>query len=69
MRTLIASAYASGHRVIGLDEPTTAMDGEGLLAFAKMVDMLREERRGLILATHDKDILPLCDKVISLGQT
>ncbi|MCP6729294.1 MULTISPECIES: ATP-binding cassette domain-containing protein [Metallosphaera] len=67
MRVLIASAYASGYKVIGLDEPTTAMDGDGLQNFVKMVELLREERRGLILATHDKDVIPICDQIISLS--
>ncbi|BCS92157.1 ABC transporter ATP-binding protein [Metallosphaera javensis (ex Sakai et al. 2022)] len=67
MRVLLASAYASGYRVIGLDEPTTAMDGDGLLSFVRMIRLLREEKRGLILATHDRDILPVCDQIISLS--
>ncbi|AEB95997.1 ATP-binding cassette domain-containing protein [Metallosphaera cuprina] len=66
MRVLIASAYASGSKVIGLDEPTTAMDGDGLLSFMNMVDILREEKRGLIIATHDKEVVPLCDKILNL---
>ncbi|MEM4911935.1 MAG: ABC transporter ATP-binding protein, partial [Metallosphaera sp.] len=56
----------SGSKVIGLDEPTTAMDGDGLLSFMNMVDILREEKRGLIIATHDKEVVPLCDKILNL---
>lgn len=61
MRILIASAFSSDSRVIGLDEPSVGMDGEALLSFYEMVKMLKEQKRGLILATHDKDIISLCD--------
>ncbi|QKQ99954.1 ATP-binding cassette domain-containing protein [Metallosphaera tengchongensis] len=67
MRTLIAAAYASGSKVIGLDEPTVAMDGDGLIAFRKMLKLLKEEGRGVIIATHDEDIVNLCDTKIRLG--
>ncbi|ACP55918.1 ATP-binding cassette domain-containing protein [Saccharolobus islandicus] len=61
MRVLIASAFSSDSKVIGLDEPSIGMDGEALLSFYEMVKVLKEQRRGLILATHDKDIMNLCD--------
>ncbi|WP_338599747.1 ATP-binding cassette domain-containing protein [Sulfolobus tengchongensis] len=61
MRVLIASAFASRSKIIGLDEPSVGMDGEALLSFYEMVKILKDEKRGLIIATHDKDLINLCD--------
>ena len=66
MRVLIASAFSSGFRVIGLDEPTAAMDGYGIQSLAEMISILKEEKRGIIMATHDDDVLTLCDSRIDL---
>ncbi|EZQ11068.1 cobalt ABC transporter ATPase [Candidatus Acidianus copahuensis] len=67
MRVLIAAAYASKKRVIALDEPSVGMDGEALVSFVKMIKLLREEKRGIIIATHDEDIISICDKIITLS--
>lgn len=66
MRVLMASAYASESKVIALDEPSVGMDGESLLSFYEMVKLLREEKRGLIIATHDEDLIGICDTIIKL---
>lgn len=67
MRVLIASAYASKSKVIGLDEPSVGLDGDGLQSLYEMIKLLVEEKRGLIITTHDNDILQLCTTLISLG--
>lgn len=64
MRVLIASAFSSNSKVIGLDEPSVGMDGEALLSFHEMVKILKEDKRGLIIATHDRDLINLCDSNI-----
>ncbi|AAY80245.1 ATP-binding cassette domain-containing protein [Sulfolobus acidocaldarius] len=68
MRVLIATAFASGSKVIGFDEPSVGMDGEALLSFYQMVKILKEEGKAMIIATHDEDILSLCDKVVNLEE-
>jgi energy-coupling factor transporter ATP-binding protein EcfA2 len=68
MRVLIASAYASKSKVIALDEPSIGMDGDALLQFYSMVKLLKEEKRGLIIATHDEDLISLCDNIINLEE-
>ncbi|BDC18000.1 ABC transporter ATP-binding protein [Acidianus sp. HS-5] len=69
MRVLIASAYASGRKVIALDEPSVGMDGNSLLSFYEMIKLLKEEKRGIIIATHDEDIINMCDSIINLDES
>ncbi len=69
MRVLIASAYASERKVIALDEPSVGMDGNSLLSFYEMIKLLKEEKRGIIIATHDEDIIGMCDSVINLDNS
>lgn len=66
IRVLIASAFASKLKVIALDEPSVGMDGEALLSFFEMVKILKEEKRGIIIATHDDDLLSLCNTIIDM---
>jgi len=66
MRVLIASAFSSKSKVIALDEPSTGMDGESLISFQRMIDLLVQENRSIIIATHDEDIIGLCDTVVNL---
>ncbi|BFH72354.1 ATP-binding cassette domain-containing protein [Sulfurisphaera javensis] len=66
MRVLIASAFASKYKVIGLDEPSVGMDGDALISFYDAIKILKEEKRGIIIATHDEDILALCNTIIDL---
>ncbi|WP_449462924.1 ATP-binding cassette domain-containing protein [Tardisphaera miroshnichenkoae] len=68
MRVLVAAAYASGRKVIALDEPTVGMDGDGFLSFLKVLEIMREESRGIVIATHDDDLLRVCDRVVSLDE-
>ncbi len=68
IRVLVAAAYASGRQVIALDEPTVGMDGDGFLSFLKALEIMREERRGIVVATHDDDLLKACDRVIDLDK-
>jgi energy-coupling factor transporter ATP-binding protein EcfA2 len=68
IRVLIAAAYASGRRVIALDEPTVGMDGDGFLSFLKALEIMREERKGVLIATHDDDLLKACDRMINLDE-
>jgi len=68
MRVLIASAFASPYKVIALDEPSVGMDGEALLSFYEALKILKEEKRGIIIATHDEDLIPVCDSIINMDQ-
>ncbi|BFI76807.1 ATP-binding cassette domain-containing protein [Sulfurisphaera ohwakuensis] len=68
MRVLIASAFASKYKVIALDEPSVGMDGEALLSFYEAIKILKEERRGIIIATHDEDLISICNTIINMDQ-
>ncbi|BCU71012.1 ABC transporter ATP-binding protein [Stygiolobus caldivivus] len=68
MRVLIATAFASPYKVIGLDEPSVGMDGEALLSFYEMIKALKEQGRGIIIATHDEDLISICDTVVDLEE-
>ncbi|TRM75557.1 ABC transporter ATP-binding protein [Sulfolobus sp. A20-N-F6] len=67
MKVLIASAFSSNYNVIGLDEPSVGMDGETLLSFYEMMELVKEDKRGVIIATHDKDIISLCDTKVFIN--
>ncbi|MEJ2769874.1 ABC transporter ATP-binding protein [Stygiolobus sp. CP8521M] len=68
MRVLIASAFASPYKVIGLDEPSVGMDGDALMSFYDMIKTLKEQGRGIIIATHDEDLISICDTVVDLEE-
>lgn len=57
-RVTIAAAYCSDANVIVLDEPTSGMDGEGVLSLSKWVTFLAEKGKTVIIITHDE---LLCD--------
>ena len=53
-RVVIAAAYCSDAEVLVFDEPTSGMDGEGLLCMARWVDMLAQAGKTVIIITHDE---------------
>ena len=58
-RGLIADA-----KVLFLDEPTTGMDPIAAREFRSLIDELKEERRTILLATHDMvEAENVCDRV------
>jgi ABC-type cobalt transport system, ATPase component len=67
MRVLMASAIASGSKVVAFDEPSTGMDGDSLISFVRALELLSEDGRGIVIATHDRDVVEVCDSVVKLG--
>jgi energy-coupling factor transporter ATP-binding protein EcfA2/energy-coupling factor transporter transmembrane protein EcfT len=67
-RVALAAALAAGPAWLFLDEPTAALDPEGVAALTAWLRRLREQYRcGIVIATHDLDaLLPLADRVIVL---
>ncbi|BCU66942.1 ABC transporter ATP-binding protein [Sulfolobales archaeon HS-7] len=67
MRVLIASALASKYKVVALDEPTAGLDGVNLISFVELLGSVLNSKRGVIIATHDEEIINICDKIINLS--
>ena len=66
-RVVIAAAYCSDAEVFVFDEPTSGMDGEGLLSMARWADMLAQAGKTVIIITHDELLADIaCDYRIRL---
>ena len=67
-RVTIAAAYCSDADIIVLDEPTSGMDGEGVLSLAKWVSTLAEKGKTIIIITHDEILCEIaCDNKLVIG--
>jgi len=53
-RVVIAAAYCSEAQLFVFDEPTSGMDGEGLLSMAQWVDALAQAGKTVVIITHDE---------------
>ena len=66
-RVVIAAAYCSDAEVFVFDEPTSGMDGEGLLSMARWADMLAQAGKTVIIITHDELLADIaCDYRVQL---
>ena len=63
-RLAIARALYRGSKLLILDEPTSALDVENQGRFLKVINGLKNITT--IIATHNKNILSVCDKVYEL---
>ena len=61
-RVVIAAAYCSEAQLFVFDEPTSGMDGEGLLSMVQWVDALAQAGKTVVIITHDELLTELvCD--------
>ncbi|MGP1432060.1 MAG: ABC transporter ATP-binding protein [Treponema sp.] len=61
-RVVIAAAYCSEAQLFVFDEPTSGMDGEGLLSMAQWAGMLAQAGKTVVIITHDELLVELaCD--------
>jgi putative ABC transport system ATP-binding protein len=66
-RVAIARALASGASVIVADEPTGNLDQEtGKVIADYLFEKVKEEKKSLLLVTHDRDLASRCDQVKQL---
>jgi energy-coupling factor transport system ATP-binding protein len=56
-RVAVASAIASGRRIILFDEPTSGLDYSHMLQVSELLKKLRENGRTVILVTHDTELI------------
>jgi ABC-type multidrug transport system ATPase subunit len=52
--------------VLILDEPTSALDIDSKIRLKTYLQSIRDEKI-IIISTHSKEILEICDEVINLG--
>jgi ATPase subunit of ABC transporter with duplicated ATPase domains len=64
VKTLIASLYAEDYDFVILDEPTNHLDSEGRNLIFNFV---RNFGKGIIIISHDRELLQLADKTIELS--
>lgn len=68
-RVAIASAIASGRRIMILDEPTSGLDYRHMKEVAGMLQQLQAEKISLYIITHDLELLlECCTDIVHLEQ-
>jgi lipoprotein-releasing system ATP-binding protein len=66
-RTAIARALANHPRVLLADEPTGNLDGATSdVVFAELLRLVREERVGALIATHNIELAKRMDRIVTL---
>ena len=65
-RVLIARALINNPQIILADEPTDSIDQERTEEIIKIFRNLADQGKIVILVSHDKDALKLCDKIVTI---
>jgi energy-coupling factor transport system ATP-binding protein len=66
-RLAIACGVLCGKRILVFDEPTSGLDHEHMTAVAGMIRKLAEEKRIILIVTHDMEFLHhACDRSVTL---
>ena len=65
-RVLIARALMNDPQIILADEPTDSVDSERTEEIIKIFRRLANDGKTILIASHDKDALKLCDKTINI---
>jgi len=65
-RLLIARALINNPQIILADEPTDSIDQERTEEIIKIFRNLADQGKIVILVSHDKDALKLCDKIVTI---
>ena len=66
-RLMVAMSLACGSRLVLLDEPTSQLDRASALAVVETIDHLALEKTSFIIATHDPQLIAVCDAVVEIG--
>ena len=66
-RTAIAGAVAADKQFIIMDEPTSGLDYAHMKQVAEVMQMLKKNRKTILVITHDTELISLCaDYVLKL---
>ena len=65
-RVLIARALINNPQILLADEPTDSVDSERTDEIIKIFRRLADEGKTILIASHDKEVLKLCDKKIEI---
>ena len=65
-RVLIARALMNNPEYILADEPTDSVDTEQTQSIIKIFRRLTDEGKTILIASHDKEALKLCDRIITV---
>ena len=68
-RVIMAAAYCSNADILVLDEPTSGMDGEGLMGIVSWVNTLKKQGKTVVIITHDELLSRLtCDQEVLMKE-
>ena len=65
-RIAIARAMINNPSVIFADEPTGALDSETGIEIMGILKRLNEEKKTIIMVTHDRDLAKYANKIIMI---
>ena len=65
-RVLIARALINNPQILLADEPTDSVDSDRTEEIIKIFRHLADEGKTILIATHDKEALKLCDREIAI---
>lgn len=66
-RLAIGAALASAPQLLVLDEPTVGLDAQRCAAVLTLLEQARAQGAAVVVASHDPRLVPLADRVITLG--
>lgn len=66
-RLALARALIKPFEVILLDEPTSSLDKESKAVVIDVLTELKKERKTIVVATHDDDVVKICERMVKIG--
>ena len=64
----VISGLMQGSKILILDEPTNALDPDVKKELLQLIVEYKEKKECIIIISHDKDVFPLFDETINVGE-